>query len=498
MKRKKLILCGLAIIIGGGLSAYFLNQGVAAEIVEVTPHDVTDTFTEDGTVKQGDAINILSDVNGTVTHVLVKPNQYVKKGDTLAAIDCKDYQYQIKQHQSTINSYNAQIQDALHSETQDKTKISYSILQLKDQLAGLEASKKASDIKQVATNSPEEYINLLNLNLEACQNSYDLAKKNYDQLQALYDAGAASAHEVDTAKYECITAQTALTKAQTQYDSSTSQLNKLKSQGISSDQLNDKFYAFQDENLNANMDSIKTQIASLESQLNHDYSSDTVNRLKALIEGENTAISQLNEQVDDCNITASTSGYITELPVENLSQIQAGTVIATLKSDKQLTISADVLTTCEPYLKVGDSVQFTQKLKSEDLTFTGKIQEIYDFAKESTSALGLKEHRVEVVMIPDDPSIPLKDGYELEVTFMTYHQKDALSIPNSATFKINEQDYVYKLENNHTVLTPVEIAHKTNTESVITSGLQNDDQVIYNVNTEGLKEGTHIKPVIKS
>ena len=101
-------------------------------------------------------------------------------------------------------------------------------------------------------------------------------------------------------------------------------------------------------------------------------------------------------------------------------------------------------------------------------------------------------------MIPDDPSIPLKDGYELEVTFMTYHQKDALSIPNSATFKINEQDYVYKLENNHTVLTPVEIAHKTNTESVITSGLQNDDQVIYNVNTEGLKEGTHIKPVIKS
>lgn len=495
MKRKQIILGAIILIVCGGVLVGFLNQGTEAEVLTIQEQQVVDTFTEDGVVNEGDAVEVIGKVSGTVTEVLVKENQYVEKGDVIAKIDAKDYKYQIKQHENTIQSYKAQIQETIHSEEQDKANMSYSIEQLKSQLVSLQAGKKATDIKQAAQSSPEEYINLLSLNLESCKNSYDLGLKNNEQLKALYEIGAVSEHEIEVSNNELINQKAALTKAKTQYEASQAQLEKLKEIGVSSDDLNKQFYALQDENLEANMESVELQIKAYESQINHDYSSDIVARINALIALEENTISELKDSVSDCAIVATASGYITQLPVVNLSEVQVGTSIATIRQDNKLQISCDVLTTCEPYLKVGDTVKLTQKLKSEDIVFSGTIEEIYDFAKESTSALGLKEYRVEIVIVPNESEVSLKDGYEVEVTFTTYQEDHVLAVPNSATFEIDGVDYVYKVEDHQTVLCPIEIAHQTNTESVVVKGIQKGDVVICHANEEGMTENIHIKPI---
>jgi len=497
MKKKTFIIIGI-LGIAALVAGYLLSQkGLEAEISIISAHDVTDTFTEDGIVKQGESISLLSKVDGQVTAINFAPNAYVNKGDVIATIDSKDYAYGIEEHQQAIKAYEAQIANTTTNEMHDKEKTAYSIKQLNEQIASLEANKKVSDIEQITSSSPEEYINILKLNLEVCKSQYERTQKEYDKLKQLFEASAASQNELEIAQTNCTTAKAAQIKAQTQYDNTNDQLHNLSQMGIKKEEINQKFYELQDENLDANIASIKTQVASLENQLSQDYSSHTIARLNALIASENVAIKSLNDQIADCKITATTSGYITELPIQNLSVVQVGTTLATIKPTDELKISVDVLTSSEPYLKVGDPVLLKQKLKSEDITFTGTIKEIYDFAKESTSALGLNEYRVEVIITPDDTSISLKDGYEIEVSFTTYKKTDCLSVPNSAVFKIDDNDYVYKLSDGKATLAPIKIDHETNTESVISEGLSEGEQVIYNANLEGLTDGTQIKALTK-
>ena len=81
------------------------------------------------------------------------------------------------------------------------------------------------------------------------------------------------------------------------------------------------------------------------------------------------------------------------------------------------------------------------------------------------------------------------------MTFTTYQEDHVLAVPNSATFEIDGVDYVYKVEDHQTVLSPIEIAHQTNTESVVVKGIQKGDVVICHANEEGMTENIRIKPI---
>jgi len=419
LKKKSKIFIGFGMLIIAfiALIVHF-NQSFEVEVVKISQSNVTDTFTEEGVIKKGEDVNLISNVSGNVIETYVTENSFISKGNMIVKIDIKDYEYQKSIHQSNIDAYNAQIMDVLNTENNDKKDLAYSINELKAQL-------------------------------DAAQSDYDYVKSIYDTQKKLYDLGAISEIELNTAEDTCIKAKAAL-------------------------------------------DSLQFRIDALQSKLNNDYSGDAVKRLKALIEVENTSINQLDEQIRDCTIVATSSGYITNCPIKNISSVEKGQIVATIKSENLFTVSVDVLTNSVCYLKVGDNVQLTQKLRGEDYVFSGSIKEIYNYATESQSALGLKEHRVKVLVdVLDDKSV-LKDGYEIDVKFEIYAEENKISVPNSALFLKDEQNYVFKKQNSKAVLTPVEIGHKTNTETVIDSGLSDNDIIVYNVNAEGLSDGTRI------
>jgi len=363
---------------------------------------------------------------------------------------------------------------------------------LKAQLAGYKKNKEQLQIEKVSTSSPEEYIEVLKLEVDTAKSDYEYVKSIYDAQKNLYDSGAISKIELSNAENTCIKAKASLDGLQLKYNQSSLELADLKSIGIDGSNLNSKFSEGQDGDLDVAIKTVEFKINALQSKLNNDYSGDAVKRLKALIEVENTSISQLNEQIRDCTVIATSTGYITNCPVKNLSSVEQGQIVATIKSENMYTVSVDVLTNSVSYLKVGDKVQLTQKLRGEDYIFSGSIKEIYNYATESYSALGLKEHRVKVLVdVFDDKSV-LMDGYEIDVKFEIYAEENKISVPNSALYVKNEQNYVFKKQNSKAVLTPVEIGHKTNTQTVINSGLTDNDIIVYNVNTEGLSDGTRI------
>lgn len=476
----------------------FVEKPLLVEVVEIKTKQIIDSFIEDGIVKQGSSFNIVSEVSGKVIEVYVDKNTYVEEGTILAKIDTKDYEYEKLMCQNNISSHEAKISEAINNEKNDKQNFYFNIEQLNEDLKKLESQKKSSEINKtqkeaeidkIVSSTPDEKIRVLELAVEVAKNDVNYSKRNYDAINSLFEVGAVSKEQTDEAKNTLTKSEKELIKAETDLDLNKKELERLKNYGVSDTELNSLFYKQQNVSVEASMNSVKSQINSIQNKINTSYSSDTVKYLNSLIENENVALKQLDDKINNCIIKSKVSGYVVDLPAKNQSTVQLGTIIATLKTKENFIIESDILTNSVPYLKVGDEVKIFQRLKSEDITYKGNIKEIYNFAKEATSVLGLEEHRVTVVVEVLDENVNLKDGYEVELEFQTYKEDNQLSVPNSSIFKIDGEEFIFKIKDNKTVLNKITTKHKTNSETVIAEGLDSGDNIVYNANIEGLKEG---------
>lgn len=488
------------------LKANLTPKPLEIEVIEITPKQVVDSFIEEGIVKCGDNFNIISDISGEILEVYALENSYIEQNQPIVKINSKDYEYQKLIHQNNINSYKAKSNEVVSQENIEKQDFSTNIDKLNNELKSLESQKNSNQIKKeqssaqinkIKTSTPEETIGVLELALNVAKNNYDYNKKNYDNINILYEIGAVSKEQLENTKNDLNKSESDLLKAETELDINKKQLEKLKGEGKTDIELNELFYQYQSEDLDASIASLKSQIKSFQNKITTNYSSSTVNYYNSLIENENLAISQLDDKINQCIITSKVSGYIINLPVKSQSIVKQGDLLGTIKTETNFSIDVNVLTSLVPYLGINQEVNVVQKLKSNDVKYKGKIKEIYNYANTSMSALGLDERRVNVVIEIIDKNIDLKDGYEVDVEFEIYKKDMQLAIPNSSIFEIDGEDYVYKIENEKSVLTKVITEYKANQETVIVQGINTGDKIAYNANTEGLKEQINVLSKLK-
>lgn len=497
MNKVRKLLIGIGVLGVLILSAGFLKKSLQVESITVETKEVTDTFTQDGVVSSGNEVSILSEVTGNVKEVYVDNNTYVRQGTIVATIDTTDYEYQKRLNENNIASYQAKIDEILYNEKNSKEQIKYSIDELKEEIKTFENNNKTTKINNVINATPQDYITLLELSLELSTSDYQYSKINYDNIKALYDINAVSKTQLDEAKNAYIKAQTALLKAQTQLASSKAQLEQLSVEGIDETTLNTYFYKYQQQDMDSAIEAANIKMAALEQKLSVDYSTNSVRELEAAIENEKTALKQTQDRIEECAIVTKYSGYVSDLPIKDQTAIHLSDTVIKIKTEDVLTVETDVLTTSVPYLAVGDAVTITQKLRGEDVHINGKIKEIYNYATQGVSALGLEEYKVKVIIEVEDKESKLKSGYQVDVTFTTYQQDNQMAIPNSALFEIDDKDYVFKVENKRAVLTPIEVGYKTNTETVVKRGLSLGDQVVFDANTQGLYDGVAVSVTSK-
>ncbi len=317
-------------------------------------------------------------------------------------------------------------------------------------IAAYEAqSREATKTENYDKKDIQYSIKQLSVQKEELQNDWKLRRQDYENGLVLYEGGVLSKNEMDNLENTFLKAELA---------------------------VND----------------VDVQLAALRAKLDNDYAGTAAERMNALIEGEQAAIDSLKNKMAGCAIKSQASGYLSELSVKNISHVYEGQTVATIKAQDSPTVKAQILTSYEPYLRVGDKVKIIHKLRGRDVVYAGTINEIYDFANETTSALGLKEYRVDVIIAINDPNAALKPGYEVTAEFLIFNEKNQIAVPNGAVFEVGDVDYVFKAKGRKAVRTPVTVSYKTNTESVITSGLDIGDHVILDANVEGLKDGIRI------
>lgn len=402
------------------------------EVYTVNPGSVNDTYKESAVISLGDKYHILSKVSGNILEVLADENSPVKKGDVLVRIDNRDLLYQKSLRQSSLDSYIAK--------------------------------KEESDISKLMATSPMEYINGLNASLESARAAYALAQTDYDAKQALFNTQSVSLIELETSKANYESAKANFETANNRYNESNNYLDNLKSQGLSERDISEKFYE------------------------------STKNQLEAAIDSERTAIGQLDKQIEDCEVKSEYDGVVSAIPAKNISMATVGGELAVIDTDNnEYRIECSVLTDVVPYIKVGDAFNAEFNLRGIKKSYTGKVSEIYNFATEEKSPLGLKEYRVKVVGILDNSDDVLKNGYGVDAVFTLYKNDDVISVPIGAVFTEDDKDYVFKIEKGRAVKTPVNISYKSSVEAVIDEGLNENDKVVLNADEDGLDEGNKVK-----
>ena len=109
-KRIKAIIAGMVIvIIAGGVYAYYhhqetTKQSTSIETAQVERQNLKSTVSATGTISPTDSVEVSPKITARISSVLVKENDRVKAGQTVATLDGKDYQAKYDQAQYKVTN----------------------------------------------------------------------------------------------------------------------------------------------------------------------------------------------------------------------------------------------------------------------------------------------------------------------------------------------------------------------------------------------------------
>ncbi|MCT4620771.1 MAG: efflux RND transporter periplasmic adaptor subunit [Marinisporobacter sp.] len=198
----------------------------------------------------------------------------------------------------------------------------------------------------------------------------------------------------------------------------------------------------------------------------------------------------LEKEKEDLLIKAPMDGIITEVFVKNGGYVQPGTKLLEIGKKDDLYVEVDVL--------ASEICQIIEKnpvfIESDDLNIknlNGTVTKIFPKAFSKVSDLGIEQKRVRVYT-----SISkfenLKIGYEVDVQFEVNHKENILTIPESAIFSIDDEKYVFVVDNHKALLRKIETGLEGEDRVEILSGIKKGDQVILSP-SDNIEEGTLIK-----
>jgi len=222
---------------------------------------------------------------------------------------------------------------------------------------------------------------------------------------------------------------------------------------------------------------------------------------KRVLQSERDALSsqaqQLREQIEDSRIHAPISGIVKRLNAEESGMASPEVSLMHLykKENQEIRYLVETRVLTRDVLEVyqGMQVKLTFERREQDLEFAGEVKEIYPYAEEAISPLGLEEERVTVNVLPDFPGdLQLGLDYKVDVEFITNRQEDVLWVPLTALFTYRGEDALMVVEDNRAIVREVSTGLETRRRVVIEEGLEEGDLVILDPKVEDLNEGDRV------
>lgn len=343
---KKIILGSLAICLVVAVGV-FMNHLTGEAIVTKKPSGLVVQSTLEMT-----ETNINSQIAGQLKQLNVKEGDHVKKGQVLAVVDSDTLLAQQAQAEAAIDTIAGQISSAKASQT---GAISY--------LNKIRNGAKAEEIAKEKAN-------------------FDLAGKNYNRMQTLFENGVIGKSEMDTVA--------------TQYEVAKQEYHLVKNKATKEDI----------EMAQADVAAAAASITSLEGQLRQ----------------AEAALAEIETYIGKTEITAPSDGIITRLNVEVGELISTGMPIAIITDTSAPWVQCNVMEDHLSKVSLEQLVEVTFTAYPEQV-FQGRVVAINrsaDFAvKRATNLNGdfdILAYGVKVEL--EDVDVPLYAGMTVFVNFM--------------------------------------------------------------------------------
>ncbi|NSB14915.1 efflux RND transporter periplasmic adaptor subunit [Clostridium beijerinckii] len=336
---------------------------------------------------------VTSKIAAKVVAVSVENGQYVNAGDTIATLDDQDIQNNIKTAQAQV------------------------------------------EVSEQQVNSTQQQLNSSQVTLQKLQILMDDAQRNYDRQKTLFDGGAISKTDLESA-------EKALNTSKADYSSGLASIESAKA-------------------------SIESSKASLEAQ--------KVNLQKAQNDLANTVIK------------APISGVISDKTLNVGQMASQGAALAKVNDISSVYATIQVPQEKITGVKIGQAATIT--VDGNDKTYDGTIEAMDSAADATTRVFNCK------VKI-DNGDKSLLPGIFGKVQLISEEKAQVITVPISALAG-NEGDYSVFLNDNGTAKKQKITIGETNENNVeITDGIKEGDQVIC-TNISTLQEGSEVDAIIK-
>lgn len=199
-----------------------------------------------------------------------------------------------------------------------------------------------------------------------------------------------------------------------------------------------------------------------------------------------------NGDIERVAVKSPVNGAVLDIVRKSEGVIQAGEAILEVGDPGALEVVVDVLSFDAVKLAPGIRVRLTGW---GGTTLDAAVRRVEPVGFEDISALGVEEQRVKVVadiVSPAEDWQMLGDGYRVDATFMLWESDDVLRIPASAIFNHDGNSHVFRAEEGRARLTTVATGRSNGLYTVVTSGLEEGDQVVRHPDRE-LEDGLRVR-----
>jgi len=159
--------------------------------------------------------------------------------------------------------------------------------------------------------------------------------------------------------------------------------------------------------------------------------------------------------------------------------VEAGTALIEVGDPRALELVVDVLSQDAVPIRPGMAARVVHW--GQDQPLAAKVRRVEPSAFTKTSALGVDEQRVNVVLDPEgrpDTWAPLGDGFAGEIEITVWSKPDVVQVPASALFRQGDGWAVFVVSEQRALTRRVQVGHRGALDVEILDGLTPDESVI--------------------
>ncbi|HEX2619066.1 MAG TPA: efflux RND transporter periplasmic adaptor subunit, partial [Phototrophicaceae bacterium] len=407
----------VAVIMMGGSGLFLMSQNnpAAAQAQSGTTGKVerktlNTTVEVSGSLEAEQTLTLSFGTTGTVQSVSVKVGDTVTAGQTLAALDTADLEYQVSLKEQALIVQQSNYDQLIAPPTAKE------IAQAQASLASAQSNLRTA---QNAFNNQPNSAMINCANVDSAQRKLQTAQDDYDTyVKDGYEQDATFIADPDS------TAGSALRDAQSSYDVAQAQCNNTTTQDT---------YQLQIDSAQASVDQAQAALDDLMAGA----SDDDLKSAQASLDQAQLQLDDAKTALDDAAITAPFDGVIADVNLTVGQTVSSNTQAISLVDNHLLHINVAVDEEDITTLQIGQSADVTSD-SLPDQTFKATVTQI---APVGTSSDGIVTYNVRLDLADADPA-KLYVGMTTDVAIVVGSTANALTVPTEAIQRNGQQEYV--------------------------------------------------------